>query len=83
MGNSPRVLPSGKPGAVHDRRTGGFRLGADEFGQGVAEVPGESFHLGAGFRLLPILECGDRLGDILLHFLQLVERQCLEILVSH
>jgi hypothetical protein len=39
-------------------RTGGFRLGADKFGQGVAQIPGESFHLGAGFRLLPILECG-------------------------
>ena len=52
---------------------------ADKFGQGVAQIPGESLHLGAGFRLLPIFECGDRLGDVLLHFLQLAERQCLEI----
>ena len=62
---------------------GGFRLSADEFGQGVAQIPGEGFHLGAGFRLLPILIGGDRLGDVLLHFLQLAERQCLEIVISH
>jgi len=47
------------------------------------EVPGESFHLGAGFRLLSILIGGNRLGDVLLHFLQLAERQCLEIEISH
>jgi hypothetical protein len=64
-------------------RTGGFHLGADKFGQSVAQIPGESFHLGACFRLLPILKGGDRLGDVLLHFLQLAERQCLEIEISH
>ena len=50
-------------------RTRGLRLGADKLGQGVAHLPGKGFHLGAGFRLLPILECGNRLGDVLLHFL--------------
>ena len=29
-------------------RTGGFRFGAEKFGQGVAQIPGDSFHLGAG-----------------------------------
>jgi len=49
-------------------RTGGFRLIADEFGQGVGQIPGEGFHFGAGFRLLPILIGGDRLGDVLAAF---------------
>ena len=44
---------------------------------------GESFRLGAGLRLLTILECGDRLGDVRLNFRQLAERQCLEIVISH
>ena len=55
-----------------------FLLSADEFGQGVAEFSGEGFNLGAGVRRLPILIGGNRLGDVLLHFLQLAERQCLE-----
>jgi len=45
----------------------------------VAEVSGERFHLGAGFHLVPILECGNRFGDVILHFLQLAERQYVEI----
>ena len=44
---------------------------------------GESFHLGAGLRLLTLLECGDRLCNVLLNFRQLAERQCLEIVISH
>lgn len=52
------------------RCTGGFHLGADQFGKGVAQIPGEGFHLGAGFRLLPILEDEDRHGDVLLEFVQ-------------
>ncbi len=31
---------------------------ADKFGEGVAQFPARASHLGAGFRLLPILECG-------------------------
>ncbi len=46
------------------------------------EVSGESVRLGTGFRLLTILERGDRLGDVLLHILQLAECQCLEIEIS-
>ena len=48
------------PVTCRGRRAGGFHLSADKFGQGVAEVSGEIFHLGAGFRLLPILIGGDR-----------------------
>ena len=47
---------------------GGFRLGPNKFGKGVAQIPGESFHLGAGFRLVPVLELGDRLGDVVEEF---------------
>jgi hypothetical protein len=66
-----------------DGRTGGFRLGADEFGQRIAQLSGEGFDLGAGFRLLPIFERGNRHGDVLLHFLQFAERRYPEIEISH
>ena len=49
-------------------RTGRFRLGADELGQGVAQIPSKSLHLGAGVRLMPILIGGDRLGDVIAAF---------------
>ena len=62
---------------------GGFPFCSDEFDQLIAELPGESCYLGAGFRLLSILKGGDRLGDVLLHFLQLAELQRLEIEISH
>jgi hypothetical protein len=43
----------------------GLAICPDQFGQGVAHFSGHRFDLGAGFRLLPILECGNRLGDVL------------------
>lgn len=65
------------------RHTRGFRICADEFGKGIAQIPSEGFHLGAGFRFLSILLGGDRVGDVLLHFLQLGERQRFDVVVSH
>lgn len=61
----------------------GLAIGPDQFRQGAAHFSRHSFHLGAGFRLLSILIGGDRLGDGLLHFLQLGKRQRLEIVISH
>jgi hypothetical protein len=60
-------------------RMRGFRFGADKFGEVVALVLGKSLVTGAGFFLPTILDCGNRLGDVLLHYLQLGERQYLEI----
>ena len=57
-------------------------LSTHEFGQREAGVLGERFHLGAGSRFLPILECGYRFGDGFLHFGQLAARQRSEIKTS-
>lgn len=57
---------------------------ADELSQRLEyQILGEGFHLCVCLGPLSILKGGDRLGDVLLHFLQRVERQHPEIVMSH
>ena len=48
-----------------DGRTGGFHLGADQVGQGIAHLFGDRVQLCAGFGFVAVLISGNRLGEVL------------------
>ena len=60
-------------------RTAGFHLAANQVGQGIAHLFGNDLELAAGIAFLPVLKCGNGLGQILLQALELFERQCLNV----
>ena len=64
-------------------RTGGFHLGANQVGMGIAHLFGNDLELAAGIAFLPVLKCGNSLGQILLQSLELFERQCLNVEFSY